>query len=159
VRKATKFRTFFRTFGWRMSEAEKSLVPDRIRAFREHLRLSQNQMAEAVGGTPPGYKKNELGVSLPNSKLLIGLGELGVNLNWLLLDEGPMLRSELLKPVAPAINEEALVKAFEVMTQTAKPGETPRQTAKKAVEFYMYLVEKGMITPEGIGEGKLSSAA
>ena len=70
-----------------------------------------------------------------------------------------MLRAELERRAAPKINEEALIKAFEVMTQTATPNETPRQTARKAVEFYMYLIEKGMITPEGVGDGNQSSAA
>ena len=142
-----------------MTTAPKSELSDRLRRFRESLRLTQAQMAVALGGSTPGYKNNEQGLALPNTKMLIALREQGLNVDWLLSGEGPMLRAELERRVAPKINEEALIKAFEVMVQTAKPDETPRQTARKAVEFYMYLIEKGMITPEGVGDGNQSSAA
>ena len=121
--------------------------------------MTQAQMADALGGTASGLKQNERGITLPNSKVLIGLRNLGLIVDWLLSGEGPMLRIDLQKPTSPKINVDALIKAFEVMTQTAKPGETPAQTARKAVEFYMYLIDKGMITPDGVGDGDMSNAA
>lgn len=142
-----------------MAESAESSIADRLRIFRESKRLTQAQMAEAVGGSTPGYKSNEQGTALPNSKLLIGLIGLGLNVDWLLTGDGPMLRDDVRKAVAPKINVEALAKAFEVMMQTAEAGETSAQTAKKAVDFYMYLLSSGMITTHGVGDGNLANAA
>jgi hypothetical protein len=143
-----------------MSEGPLLEIGIRMKTFREqHLKLTQAQVAAKLDGTPAGLQKNELGLTLPNSKVLVGLGALGANLNWLLRGEGPMLLADTQKPAPGKINVEALLKAFEVMTQTAEPGEMPRQTARKAVEFYMYLIETGKITPEGLGPNHLSNAA
>lgn len=142
-----------------MDESAKLALGERVKAFREAKKLSQVQLAEALGGTARGLQDNESGRSLPNSKILTGLYRLGANVNWLLSGEGVMMRSEAVKPAQPAINTEALVKAFEVMTATAAPGETVAQTAKKAVDFYIYLLSTGMITTEGIGSGNMANAA
>lgn len=142
-----------------MDESSKLQVGDRMRLFRESLKMSQVQMAAALGGTPRGLQNNELNQSLPNSKVMTGLYRLGANVNWLLSGEGAMVRADADKPAQSKINVDALVKAFEVMTQTAAPGETVRQTAKKAVDFYMYLLSTGMITPDGVGNGNMENAA
>lgn len=131
-------------------------IGDRLREIRESLKLTQPQMAEALGGTAPGYKQNERGIALPNSKLLIALYHKGINVNWVLSGEGPMMRAELGKT---AFNMEALTKALAVMIQTAEPTETPLQTAKKAIQFYTYLLDEGMIGPDGTVRPKQSDAA
>lgn len=142
-----------------MNQSAKLEVGERLKHFRESLKMSQVQLADALEGGMRGIQDNELGRSLPNSKVLIGLHGLGLNVNWLLSGKGPMLLADLQKPTVPKINVEAMAKAFEVMMQTAKPGETLAQTARKAVEFYVYLIETGKITPEGIGNGNLNNAA
>lgn len=142
-----------------MDESAKLAVGERMKAFREMKKLSQVQLAEALGGTARGLQDNELGKSLPNSKVMTGLYRLGANVNWLLSGDGPMMRADAEKPAQPKINVEALTKAFEVMMQTAAPGETPAQTARKAVDFYVYLLNTGMITPDGVGDGNLANAA
>ena len=81
-----------------MSESSESSIGERLRLFREAKRMSQAQMAEAIDGATAGYKKNEQGLALPNSKVLIGLYDLGLNVNWLLSGEGPMLRAEIPAP-------------------------------------------------------------
>lgn len=91
----------------------------------------------------------------------------GINANWLLTGEGPMLLADLVAsapaaapPAAPPrINIDALVQAFCVSLQTAPKGESPEKSARKAVEFYVYCVERGLITPEGQGEGNDSAVA
>lgn len=142
-----------------MDESSKVQVGDRMRLFRESLKMSQVQMAAELGGTSRGLQNNELNQSLPNSKVMTGLYRLGANVNWLLSGEGSMMRSDADKPAQPKINVEALVKAFEVMTQTARPGETTAETAKKAVDFYLYLLNTGMITLDGVGNGNVANAA
>lgn len=59
----------------------------------------------------------------------------------------------------PQINIDALVQAFCVSLQTAPKGETQQQSARKAIEFYLYCVERGLITPEGQGPGDLKDVA
>lgn len=139
-----------------MSDHGEGMIGERMKLFREQLKLNQAQMAEALGGTTPGYKKNEQGVSIPNSKVVVGMGRLGANLNWLLLGDGPVLRSEL---ESARINKEALAKVVEVMMMTAEPGETPKQIGQKVVDYYTYLLESGKITVDGVGTGNVHQAA
>lgn len=92
---------------------------------------------------------------------------LGINANWLLTGEGPMLLADLVpQPVeapppdlSPRINDDALVQAICVSVQTAKEGETMKQSARRAVAFYRYCWDQGMITETGQGEGNLKSTA
>ncbi len=91
----------------------------------------------------------------------------GINANWLLTGEGPMLLAELAapapapapKPEPPRINVDALAHAYAVTLQTAPKGETLAQSAKKAVAFYQYCFENGLITEDGEGQGNLEGAA
>ena len=78
-----------------MSESAKPQIGERLRFFRESKKMSQVQMAAVLEGTTKGLQNNELNISLPNSKVLIGLYGLGLNINWLLSGEGPMLLSDL----------------------------------------------------------------
>jgi transcriptional regulator with XRE-family HTH domain len=74
------------------------LAPDigeRIRAYRESLSLSQEKFASAFGGTKRAIQNNESGKTAPNSKLLRELARRGLNVNWLLTGNGPMLFRDL----------------------------------------------------------------
>lgn len=98
---------------------------------------------------------------MPGGEVISGLIRLGINANWLLTGDGPMLLADLAPKPAPLpqINVDALVQAFCVSLATAPPGETTQQSAGKAVRFYLYCLEQGLITPEGEGTGNLKSAA
>lgn len=94
-------------------ERPTSSVGTRLRAFREAMKMGQEQLAEAIGGTKRGIQDNELGRALPNSKALTGLCQLGLNVNWLLTGEGPMLLKEMgaaatAEGSAGAVDEETL---------------------------------------------------
>ena len=78
-----------------MTESAESSIGARLRFFRESKKMSQVQMAEALGGKMRGIQNNELGITLPNSKVLLGLHRLGLNVNWLLSGAGPMLLADL----------------------------------------------------------------
>lgn len=52
-------------------------------------------MAEALGMKRRGYQENESGRTQPNAITVQGLIGLGINANWLLTGEGPMLAAEL----------------------------------------------------------------
>ncbi len=64
-----------------------------------------------------------------------------------------------IKHPVPAINIDALVQAVCVMKQNAPASETLAQSVRKGIEFYLYCMDKGLITPEGEGEGYLNKAA
>lgn len=91
------------------------------------------------------------------------LARVDINVNWLFTGKGEMLTTsgtpEISAPQKAQINEDALVAAFVGMMQVAAPGETPKQTATKAIQFYKYLLDQEMITPDGIGKGRMGNAA
>lgn len=136
----------------------------RMRAARVALGLTQEGLAQAVAGSKPGIRDNEGGKNVPGGKVIFGLISLGINANWLLTGEGPMLLKDL-APVAVAeqplqvkINVKALAAAIDAMRKLAEPGETPESTATKTAKFYQYLLDQGLITPTGVGEGILKKA-
>ncbi len=64
------------------------------------------------------------------------------------------------KPAQVAkININALAHAYAVTLQTAPKGETLAETALKAVAFYQYCWDQGLITEDGEGPGNLKSTA
>lgn len=91
------------------------------------------------------------------------LARVDINVNWLFTGKGEMLITsatpEKVSPAKAQINEDALIAAFVGMMQVAAPGETPKQTATKAIQFYKYLLDQEMITPDGIGKGRMGNAA
>lgn len=64
---------------------------DRIREFRESTGLSQAAFASKYGVTKSSYQKYELGLIQPGADAIEKLLAAGVNANWLLTGEGPML--------------------------------------------------------------------
>lgn len=100
-----------------------SAVGDRMRAFRMSLRLSQEAFADALGGTKRGVQQNEGGKSAPNSKILLGMAEMGLNVNWLLTGRGPMLLVDLDQVVSEAVaplEGERLGAVIEAVDRVAK---------------------------------------
>ena len=65
----------------------------RLKTLRARLGLSQAKLAARCGISQTTYANYELGTSL-NNKVLVELYNLGVNLSWLLLGEGPMFRDD-----------------------------------------------------------------
>ena len=64
-----------------------------------------------------------------------------------------------IKHPVPAINIDALVQAVLVAQNAAPQGETPAQSIRRGIEFYMFCMDRGLITPEGQGTGYLNKAA
>ena len=76
--------------------------------------------------------------------------------------EGPMLLADLApppaKPVSPRINIDALTAIIEGALKAA-PGASMEQIAQHSVRFYVQCIDDGLITPDGVGEGKHGEAA
>jgi transcriptional regulator with XRE-family HTH domain len=68
-------------------------VPSRLKDARKHLGYTQKDMAAAVGSAFPSWQDYEAGKKSPGSKVIAGLARLGVNANWVLIGEGPMMLS------------------------------------------------------------------
>ena len=62
-----------------------------MRVAREHLGLSQQELADKLGGSKRGLQDNEARNRVPGGEVIYGFVLLGINANWLLTGEGPML--------------------------------------------------------------------
>lgn len=67
----------------------------RMKAARTALGLKQDEIAAQSGVSYSVYQKYEMGRSVPGGEAIAGLVRLGINANWLLTDEGPMLIADL----------------------------------------------------------------
>ncbi len=134
-------------------------ISGRLKAARAALGLSQTEAASGAGVPVGTLRKYEQGPSLPGAEAIAGFVRLGINANWLLTGDGPMLLAELApKPAPVKINIEALAASLDAMRKLAKPGESPEALSRKAAQFYQYMLDQGLITPEGQGEGYLKKA-
>jgi transcriptional regulator with XRE-family HTH domain len=89
----------------------KSSVAGRIAEFRQSLGISQKGMATHVGLSLPSLKDYEGGKTMPGGEAIQRLVEAGINANWLLTGEGPMLLKEMERP-GPAIDVRTLARAI-----------------------------------------------
>lgn len=98
---------------------------------------------------------------MPGGQMIGALVHAGINANWLLTGDGPMLLADLRpsKPISDGINVEALVQAISAIFQVAPKGESVEMLARKAVGFYQYCEQQGLITKDGQGPGVLNNAA
>lgn len=138
-------------------------ISDRLKAARAAIGLTQKEVAAQSGVSARGYQGYEDGRSVPGGEAIAGLVRLGINANWLLTGDGPMLLKDLVaaapKPATVQINVQALAAILHMAQTTAKPGESPEALCLQAVKFYQVAIEQGMITPEGVGDGHLKQVA
>lgn len=145
-------------------------IGSRMREAREASGLSRPSFTAKFGGTVRTLENNEAGRNEPGAGMVSSFISLGINANWLLTGEGSMLLADLAAPAPvateppappapPRINVDALAHAYAVTLQTAPKGETLAQSARKAVAFYQYCWDNGLITEDGEADGNLSGAA
>ena len=125
--------------------------------------MTQDALAMVAGArSKSGLQDNEAGKNIPGGQMIAALVHVGINANWLLTGEGPMLLADLApppaKPVAPRINIDALAAIIEG-TLKAAPDMSVEAVVNHGVRFYVQAIEDGLITPEGIGPGKHGKAA
>ena len=129
-----------------------------MKQAREALALTQAKFSEQNGYKIRTYQKNEAGVSEAGVTLAAGFVRAGVNANWLLTGQGPMLLAELQHDPAPAkINTEALAAIIDGALRGLK-GASTIQVAEFAVKMYVDALQQGLITPDGIGSGNQGNA-
>ncbi len=67
-----------------------STIGERLRGWRKHLGLTQEEFSSRTGLHIGVVRKYENGVNVPGGEALVAIGKTGVNLNWLLLGHGDM---------------------------------------------------------------------
>lgn len=127
----------------------------RLVTARKSLEMTQDVFCAQTGLPLSTLKKYEGSHSAPGTDALAMIAKVGINVHWLVTGaESMMVAAPAALPVvlveAP-INVDALVAAFVGMATSPTPGQTPEQTARKGIELYLYMVDKGMIRPEGVG--------
>lgn len=131
----------------------------RLKVWRETQKLSQEDAAACLKLSGSTYQNYEREVRAPNTDAWWAFCCAGINTNWLLTGEGPMLIADLVAPAPPGINADAMVQAIAAIFQVAPKGESVESLARKAVAFYQYCESQGLITPEGQGTGVLNKTA
>lgn len=71
-----------------------------MRQAREHLGMSQQELADKIGVSKRGIQDNETRNRVPGGEVINGFVGLGINANWLLSGDGEMLISSM-APASP----------------------------------------------------------
>lgn len=128
----------------------------RMKDAREASGLSRPSFATKFGGTVRTLENNEGGRNEPGAGMISAFVSLGINANWLLTGEGPMLLADLVaKPEPPRFNMRALAGILEGILQAGAP---PDKAVPAAFEFYQISIDRGLITADGIGSGREKAA-
>ncbi len=130
-----------------------------MKAAREVLSLSRKGFCEKYGGRIRTLEKNEAGSNEAGVCLAGAFIRAGINANWLLTGEGPMLLKDLeLVPAKVVINADALGITLDAV-RTAHPKASFSGIAKLAAKLYVMSVEEGVITDDDIVPPAQDSAA
>lgn len=145
-------------FAVKASGCDLQQIGERMRAAREALGLTQASFNEQFGyGSVRSYQKNEAGINEAGICLAAAFIRAGINANWLLTGDGPMLLADLAPKPAPApqINVSALSAIIRGLIEAGAPADKVGPTAWR---YYTDAIEQGLITPEGIGDGGKAAA-
>lgn len=140
---------------------QKQAIGGRLKEVRAALELTQKELCALIEKPLPSLRDYELGKSIPGGEAIAALIRAGINANWLLTGKGPMLLADLNRPVeapAPAkirINIPAMTAIMRGLVQAGAPLE---KAVPAAFEFYQLNIDRGLITPDGIGTGGKAAA-
>lgn len=111
----------------------------RMRDARTVIGLGQSEFASKNDLVPVTYRRNENGQNEAGICLVGAFIAAGINANWLLTGEGPMLLQDLQPEVKPEpIDERVLAICIQGIAE-ADPNCPPHKAARLAVEFYARL--------------------
>ena len=137
----------------------KILVGERLKEAIKQLGTTQKLFAKAAQIPLPSLSDYIRGKSMPGGEAMHGISSIGINTNWLLTGEAPMLLADLVAPAPAGVNVDAMVQAIVAIFTVSPKGESVERLARKAVAFYEYCESQGLITPEGEGTGVLKNTA
>lgn len=119
-------------------------IGEKLKQLRNHLHLTQAKFSELTEIPLGTLKKYEGDDRSPSSEGLIQLKPLGVNLNWLLYNVGPMMLADLEKE-PPPVDMDRLARVLRILeTALDKHRRTldPERKAKAVCVLYDYLYYK-----------------
>lgn len=133
----------------------------RLKLWRGQEKLTQPEAATCLGVPFRTYQNYEGGVRPPNTDAWLAFARAGINANWLLTGEGPMLLADLAppEPEPVRINRGALAALLRGAIAITAQGMSVEAAADMAAEMYERALQNGEITPEGVGQGSLGNAA
>jgi transcriptional regulator with XRE-family HTH domain len=143
-----------------VSPCDLAEISARLRAAREAIGKGQAEFSRENGLSPGTYRKNENGVTEAGICLAGVFIRAGINANWLLTGEGPMLLKDLPDLVElaalrarpeqppPAEIDQALLATTIEGILRARPDASPAQVAAMAVEFYVRVLAMDMAKPK-----------
>lgn len=130
------------------SGCDLSEIGARMKIAREAISVGQGEFAEQYGLNVRTFRKNEGGLNEAGICLASAFIRAGINANWLLTGEGPMLLADLKPQPAPgAIDPERLRLAIETVEEGLAATHTTMALAKKAdlaLAVYELLEEPGV---------------
>lgn len=124
-----------------------SEVGARMKAAREALRLTQEGLAKAVGGSKRGIQENEARNRVPGGDVVAGMVRLGINANWLLTGSGEMLVSEA--------EAQRSVQSKSMVSQDVAPYSVNVSVDSQAMPEISSMVARCIVAAESITEGRL----
>ena len=124
---------------------------DRLKAWRDTKQLKQPEMATLLGMSPSTYQKYETHVRAPGAEAIEGFVRAGLNANWLLTGQGPMLLADLVEHSAAVSGSFDLARfrlAIEATEEGLQAAGRTMAPAKKAELFLAVydLLEEPSIT-------------
>jgi transcriptional regulator with XRE-family HTH domain len=127
---------------------------ERLRAWRAAERLKQEDAATKLGVSSTSYQKYELGTSAPGSAAMEAFVTAGgINANWLLTGEGPMLIGGLQAAGWSGALDRArmrlAIEAVEEGIEEAKGTMAPTRKAELVLAVYD-LMEEPSVTKEKV---------
>lgn len=139
-------------------------IGSRLKVWREAKLLKQADAANVVGLSSSTYQNYERDVRAPNAEGLDAFVRSGINANWLLTGEGPMLLTELQAPVAngPRMDRDRLRQAMKAMEKGLTAGGITMPPGKKAellLACYDMLEEPGVTESKVINLVKAAAAS
>lgn len=126
----------------------KMSVGTRIKQARGVLGLTQKDLCEATGMPLPSLKNYEASQRIPGGDAIAALMHAGINANWLLTGEGPMLMADL----AGVLDRERLrisLKAIEMGLKATERVMAPAAKAELLLAVYD-LLEDSSVTEEKV---------
>lgn len=125
----------------------------RMKAAREAISLGQGEFAEQYGLNVRTFRKNEGGLNEAGICLASAFIRAGVNANWLLTGEGPMLLTDLNAPAVPSgLDMPRFLLAIEAVEEGLEASNRTMMPAKKAELFLAAyeMMEEPTITKERV---------
>lgn len=101
------------------------------------MKLSQEEIAAAVGGKGRSWRGYEKGEQIPGGQVLEGLSQLGISIDWLFTGEGEIWRSD--RDAAVGIDQgllQMIIEETEIYIDECNLNWTPEKKARVIIAGY-----------------------